>query len=94
MLGLARYMACAPAWFGVRTAAPSPGDVLTERTLEIFAEDGWTEYEQDVILHRRNSLGRIADPAELGRAIAALVTDPFASGSILDLVRGEYPTPS
>lgn len=94
VLGLARYMACAPEWYGVRTTALCPGDVLTERTLEIFAGDGWTKEEQDVILHRRNSLGRIAEPAEVGRAIAALVTDPFASGTILDLVGGEYATPA
>jgi 3-oxoacyl-[acyl-carrier protein] reductase len=94
VLGLARYMACAPEWYGVRTTALCPGDVLTERTREIFAGDGWTKAEQDVILHRRNSLGRIAEPAEVGRAIAALVTDTFASGTIIDLVGGEYATPS
>ena len=46
-----------------------------------------------MILHRRNSLGRIAEPAEVGRAIAALVTDTFASGTT-HLVGGEYATPS
>jgi NAD(P)-dependent dehydrogenase (short-subunit alcohol dehydrogenase family) len=94
VLGLVRYMACAPEWYGVRTTALCPGDVLTERTLEIFAGDGWSKAEQDVILHRRNSLGRIATPAEVGAAIAALVTNPFASGTILDLVGGEYATPA
>jgi NAD(P)-dependent dehydrogenase (short-subunit alcohol dehydrogenase family) len=93
VLGLARWIACDPAWFGVRANAVCPGDVLTERTLEIFADGGWTEEEQDVILHRRNSLGRIATPEELGRSIAAIALDTFANGVVLDASGGEYPTP-
>jgi NAD(P)-dependent dehydrogenase (short-subunit alcohol dehydrogenase family) len=93
VLGLVRYLACAPEWYGVRATAVCPGDVLTERTLEIFAEGGWTKEEQDVIRHRRNSLGRIAEPAEVGTIIADLVTNTFTSGAILDVCGGEFPAP-
>jgi NAD(P)-dependent dehydrogenase (short-subunit alcohol dehydrogenase family) len=94
MLGMARYITCDPQWAGVRSVGICPGDVTTERTAEIHSSAILTPDEVEIVRVARNSLGRMATPAEVGEAIAQLVMNAFASGSILDLNGGEYPTPA
>jgi NAD(P)-dependent dehydrogenase (short-subunit alcohol dehydrogenase family) len=94
MLGMARYIACDPEWGGVRSTAICPGDVATERTEEIHTSGIFTAEEADIVRKVRNTLGRMATPAEIGQAIAQLATGTFASGAILDINGGEYPTPA
>ena len=93
VLGLTRYLAADPSWAGVRVSAICPGDVQTERTGEIHTSGILLAHEVEVVHGARNGLGRMATPEEVGGAIAQLATNGFASGTILDLNGGEWPTP-
>jgi NAD(P)-dependent dehydrogenase (short-subunit alcohol dehydrogenase family) len=93
VLGLTRYLAADPAWAGVRVSAICPGDVRTERTGEIHTSGILLPHEVEIVHGARNGLGRMATPEEVGGAIAYLATNRFASGTILDLNGGEWPTP-
>ena len=93
VLGLCRYLAANPDWAGVRVSAICPGDVGTERTGEIHTSGILLAHEVEIVHGARNGLGRMATPVEVGGAIAQLATNGFASGTILDLNGGEWPTP-
>jgi NAD(P)-dependent dehydrogenase (short-subunit alcohol dehydrogenase family) len=93
VLGLTRYLAADPAWAGVRVSAICPGDVRTERTGEIHTSGILLPQEVEIVHGARNGLGRMATPEEVGASIAQLATNGFASGTILDLNGGEWPTP-
>jgi NAD(P)-dependent dehydrogenase (short-subunit alcohol dehydrogenase family) len=93
VLGLTRYLACDPRWAGVTVNSICPGDVETERTGEIHTSGILQPHEVEIVHGARNGLGRMATPREVGTAIADLATYAFASGTILDLNGGEWPTP-
>lgn len=94
MLGMARFIACDPEWASVRSTAVCPGDVKTQRTGEIHSSGILAPDEVEIVLGARNALGRMAEPEEMGYAIASLAMNTFASGTIFDVNGGEYPTPA
>jgi NAD(P)-dependent dehydrogenase (short-subunit alcohol dehydrogenase family) len=94
VLGMARFLACDPGWSGIRVTAVCPGDVETERTGEIHSSGIISAEEVETVRKFRNALGRMATAEEMGSSIAELAMNTFASGAILDVNGGEWPTPA
>jgi NAD(P)-dependent dehydrogenase (short-subunit alcohol dehydrogenase family) len=88
LVSLARSMALELAPHGIRVNAIAPGDILTEASANVATDlksRGSTGGYQ-----RRTPLGRRGDPADVGEAVAFLVSDAarFITGAVLTVDGG------
>lgn len=86
--GLTKHLAIEWADKGIRVNAVAPGTINTDRVQQLEFEEGGPEYLAAIrVLH---PMGRIGDPAEVGKAIAFLASDDasFITGVILPVDGG------
>lgn len=81
LVSLAQSMALELAPHGIRVNAVAPGDILTEASADVAAGRTYA---------RRTPLGRRGDPADIGEAVAFLVSDAarFITGAVLTVDGG------
>lgn len=86
--GLTKHLAIEWADRGIRVNAVAPGTIKTDRVQQLAFEPGGPEYL--AAIERLHPMGRIGDPAEVGKAIAFLASDDasFITGVVLPVDGG------
>jgi NAD(P)-dependent dehydrogenase (short-subunit alcohol dehydrogenase family) len=86
--GLTKHLAIEWADKGIRVNAVAPGTIYTDRVQQLHHEEGGPEYLEAIkFMH---PMGRIGEPAEVGKAIAFLASDDasFITGVVLPVDGG------